>query len=297
MRDQARILSDDLDALEELRAEGNNAAALAEMYREWESQMRALVRALALVGPHDRCAALVTVRAGAGGADARDWAAQLTSMYIAWAGRAGRRCALLDERHGEGGLRSATLRIGGPHAHGLLRGESGVHRVSHLSRFGAQGKRQTSFAAVEVIPQIPAGKRALDLGAVRIDTYRASGPGGQHRNTTDSAVRATHEPSGICAHASGERSQHANRAAALTLLAARVAAHEDAERDAQLRAQRSEAPSPAFGGRRRSYVLHPYTAVSDHDGRYRARNAGILTGDLAPALDADLLRRISAPTE
>lgn len=268
--------------------------ALVELRTEWCAAASRLLREIALSGPHDRHPALLSVRAGAGGADARAWADQLVAMYAAWAREEGRAAHLVDERHGEGGLRAATLRIGGRDAYGWLRGEIGVHRVSHLSRFGARGKRQTSFAAVEVLPELPVVAHRLELGAVRMDTYRASGPGGQHRNKTDSAVRATHEETGITAHASGDRSQHANRAAALALLTARVRAYEDEQRERSLSAGRVMAPPPSFGARRRSYVLHPYTAVSDDDGAWKARSADILTGNLTPALEADFMRRLES---
>jgi peptide chain release factor 2 len=213
--------------------------------------------------------AYVELAAGAGGADSQDWTRMLLQMYVGWAARTGRSAAVVDEQPSElGGYKSCALRIGGRHAYGSLRFETGVHRLVRLSPFDAKGKgrRHTSFASVNVYPARDAASSvvpALPAADIRIDTFRASGAGGQHVNTTDSAVRATHVPTGIVAQSQASRSQHQNRAAAISLLESRVAAHRTAEREKAEQASRGVRAVPAFGssGLVRSYTLHPSERV------------------------------------
>jgi peptide chain release factor 2 len=228
--------------------------------------------------------AYVELAAGAGGADSQDWTRMLVHMYSSWADKTRRSATVVDEHASElGGLKSCALRVSGRHAYGALRFETGVHRLVRLSPFDAKGKgrRHTSFASVNVYPARDAASSvvpALPAAEIRIDTYRASGAGGQHVNTTDSAVRATHVPTGIVAQCQSSRSQHQNRAAALSLLEARVAAHRSAEREKSEQASRGVRAVPTFGssGLVRSYTLHPSERVRCARSNRAGNNASVL---------------------
>nr|WP_281426270.1 PCRF domain-containing protein [Miltoncostaea oceani] len=276
-------------------ADGPGQDELDVLESETLARLDALTLSCAFGGTHDNRPAILSIRAGAGGADARDWAGQLLRMYLLWAEGSRRRVSEIDFSYAQDeGIRQVVIEIGGPNAYGLLRGESGVHRVSHLSRFGQQGKRQTSFAAVEVIPRID-GVKGLQVSAqdLRVEAYRASGPGGQHRNKTDSAIRITHTPSGISAQASSDRSQQANRKIAMALLSSRLAERERVEHERMLATMRGAPASAGFGQRKRSYILHPYRAVSDHESGLKVMNdAALQSGNLDPFLRAQAHQRV-----
>ncbi len=236
-------------------------------------------------GRYDAGDALVTVNAGAGGTDAQDWANMVLRMEMRWAERRGFKVELLEVSPGEeAGIKSATFRASGENAYGLYSAEKGVHRLVRLSPFDAANRRQTSFAGVEVAPVLAerdAGEIEIDDDDLQVDTYRASGAGGQHVNKTDSAVRITHRPSGIVVQCQNERSQSSNRATAMTMLRSRLAELEERRRREEIAREKGEAQDVNFGSQIRSYVLHPYTMVKDH-------RTNVEVGDVNRVLDGDL---------
>ena len=249
-----------------------------------------------LSGPHDSAGAIMTINARDGGTDANDWAEMLMRMYTLWAQRNDYTVALLDRNdNDEAGINSATIAIRGPMAYGYLRGESGIHRLVRISPFNAEGKRQTSFAAVDVSPEIADSVAVeIDEKDVRIDTYRASGAGGQHVNKTDSAIRLTHEPTGIVVQCQNERSQHKNRAAAWKMLRSRIARQEEEKRDAEQAQKYKDKSRVGFGSQIRNYFLHPDQRVKDartahSEGSFQK----VLDGGIDGFLDAYLRWRVS----
>jgi len=225
----------------------------------------------------------VTVNAGAGGTDAQDWAEMVLRMEMRWADRRGFKTELLEASAGEeAGIKSATFKVSGDNAYGLYSAEKGVHRLVRLSPFDSANRRQTSFAGVEVAPVVEeAGDVQIDDDDLQVDTYRASGAGGQHVNKTDSAVRITHRPTGIVVQCQNERSQSANRQTALSMLRAKLIERQERERQEEIARERGETLDVNFGSQIRSYVLHPYTMVKDHRTDFEVGNAsGVLDGDL-----------------
>lgn len=244
-----------------------------------------------LSGPYDALPARLTIRSGAGGVDAQDWASMLTRMYIRYAEKEGRPCTVTEETPGaEAGIKSATLEIGGSYAYGTLKPEAGIHRLVRLSPFNANNLRQTSFASVEVLPVILEDKAVnIKTEDLRIDTYKSGGAGGQHVNTTDSAVRITHLPTGIVVTSQSERSQIQNKEEAMKTLRGKLAEKklsDIAEEKATLRGAHKKAE---WGNQIRSYVLHPYTLVKDHRTNTESSNAEeVLNGDLDAFLTSGL---------
>src|SRR5581483_1760357 len=231
------------------------------------------------------------VNAGAGGTDAQDWAEMVLRMLMRWAERRGFKIELLEASPGEeAGIKSATMRVSGDNAYGLLSAEKGVHRLVRLSPFDAAHRRQTSFAGVEVAPVIEdSGEVEIDDDDIQVDTYRASGAGGQHVNKTDSAVRITHRPSGIVVQCQNERSQSQNRAVAMQMLRSKLAELEERKREEEIARERGEAQDVNFGSQIRSYVLHPYTMVKDLRTGVEVGDANrVLDGDLDPFIRAEL---------
>jgi len=244
---------------------------------------------LALSGPHDQSNAILVVHSGEGGIDAQDFASMLSRMYLRWADRRGMKADLLDTTEGEeAGIKNATIEVRGPNAYGLLKGEGGSHRLVRLSPFDSAHRRHTAFALVEVIPEIESDSEVdLKPEDVRVDTYRSSGAGGQHVNKTDSAVRLTHLPTGIVVTCQNERSQQQNRESAFKILRARLLERKlqaEAEERQRLKGNLTAA---GFGSRIRSYVLHPYTQVTDH-------RTGVNIGDAQAVLDGDIDQLIEA---
>jgi peptide chain release factor 2 len=275
---------DDLDSLVEFAAED------ADMERELASQLDALEATLATLeeerlfsGDYDSGDALVTVNGGAGGTDAQDWAEMVLRMLMRWAESRGFKVDLLEASDGEeAGIKSATFKAEGENAYGLFCAERGVHRLVRISPFDSQNRRQTSFAGVEVAPVLDdVGDITIDTDDLQVDTYRASGAGGQHVNKTDSAVRITHRPSGIVVQCQNERSQTANRETAMKMLRAKLLEKQERERQAELAKEKGEAQDVNFGSQIRSYVLHPYTMVKDH-------RTDVEVGDAQRVLDGDL---------
>ena len=244
-----------------------------------------------LDGPNDDAPAIVTVHARDGGTDANDWAEMLLRMYTQWAKDHDYRVELVDRNDNEeAGINSATIIIRGPHAYGYLKGETGIHRLVRISPFNAEGKRQTSFAAVDVSPEVSDDAEIeIAKSDVREDTYRASGAGGQHVNKTSSAVRLTHLPTGIAVQCQNERSQHKNRAQAWKLLRARLARLEEEKREAEQAEKYKNKARVGFGAQIRNYFLHPDQRVKDaRTGHAEGNFHAVLDGRLDGFLDAYL---------
>jgi len=237
----------------------------------------------------DSNSAILEVHPGAGGLDAQDWGEMLLRMYTMFAEKNGFKARVLDLLPAEeGGIKSATLSIDGPFAYGQLKCEAGVHRLVRISPFDASSRRHTSFAAIDVYPDIDEDiEIEVNENDLRIDTYRASGAGGQHVNVTDSAVRITHIPTGIVVQCQNERSQHKNRSQALKVLKARLYERELKEREEKIAAQQAKKKKVEWGSQIRSYVLQPYRMVKDH-------RTGVSKGDVDRVLDGDLTEYIEA---
>jgi peptide chain release factor 2 len=286
---------DDLEALEEMAAEDESIAAeLEEQRASIEARLAELEEARLFSGPYDTGDAVVTVNAGAGGTDSQDWAETLLRMEMRWAERRGMKAEIKEASPGEeAGVKSATFIARGENAYGLFSAEKGVHRLVRISPYDAQSRRHTAFAGVEVAPLVEdTVDIEIDPDDIQIDTYRASGAGGQHVNKTDSAVRITHRPSGIVVQCQNERSQSANKDTAMKMLRAKLIEAEQRKREEEIAKERGEAQDVAWGSQIRSYVLHPYTLVKDHRTNVEAGNAqGVLDGDLDQFVRAELLRR------
>lgn len=250
---------------------------------------------LTLSGPYDERSAIVTIHPGAGGTDSQDWAEMLLRMYVRWSETRRRPSQVMDLSYGdEAGLRSGTMEIGGLHAFGYLSAERGVHRLVRLSPFDPNHLRHTSFAVVEVMPAAE-GEAEVDvrLEDVKMDFFRASGPGGQNVQKVASAVRLTHIPTGIIVSCQNERSQHQNREFAMRILRARLLARQEEERAQELAKVRGERIAPEWGNQIRSYVLHPYRSVKDHRTSYQSTNPdAVLGGELDEFIEAYLLSKI-----
>ncbi len=284
---------DDMEVLVQLGQEEDDADTLAEAERELTSIKAAVgeleVRTL-LSGEYDAREAVVTIRSGAGGVDAADFAEMLLRMYLRWAERHGYPTAVLDTSYAEeAGLKSATFEVKVPYAYGNLSVEGGTHRLVRISPFDNQGRRQTSFAAVEVIPLIEqTDSIEIPENELKIDVFRSSGPGGQSVNTTDSAVRMTHLPSGIVVSMQNEKSQIQNRAAALRVLQSRLLLQKQAEEAAERKEMAGDVKA-SWGEQMRSYVLQPYQMVKDLRTNYEVGNPqAVFDGDIDGFLEAGI---------
>ncbi|HEX2710742.1 MAG TPA: peptide chain release factor 2 [Candidatus Acidoferrales bacterium] len=247
-----------------------------------------------LAGENDRLNGILTVKPGAGGIESQDWAEMLVRMYLRWAERKGFRATVIDSTPAEeAGLKSATLRIEGENAYGLLSGESGVHRLIRISPFDQQARRHTSFASVFVIPEIDDRiEIVIKPEDIRLDTFRAGGHGGQHVNVTDSAVRITHLATGIVVQCQNERSQHKNREMAMKVLRSRLYEYELEKRREETRKLDEAKPEISFGSQIRTYTMQPYQLVKDHRTKLEVGDvARVLDGDLDPFVRAYLLSR------
>jgi peptide chain release factor 2 len=287
----------DVKILWELAQTESDEATAVEAERELNAVEKNLgsleVRAL-LSGEFDDNPAILEVHAGEGGTDSQDWAEMMLRMYLRWAERDGFKAELVEVTPGdEAGIKGATVTVAGRHAYGKLAAERGVHRLVRISPFDSAKRRHTSFASVDVTPEIEDDIEVeVDPEDLRVDTYRSSGAGGQHVNVTDSAVRITHLPSGIVVSCQNERSQMQNRAVAMRILKSRLLAKAREEREAELDALRGEKRDIGFGSQIRSYVLHPYQMVKDHRTSLEKGNVdAVLDGDLDAFIEAELHRK------
>jgi peptide chain release factor 2 len=285
----------DLEEMEEMASEDDSIAAEVEEQRaSIDSRLASLEEARLFAGDYDAGDAVVTVNAGAGGTDSQDWAEMLLRMLMRWAETRGMSVELKEASEGEeAGLKSATFIAHGENAYGLYSAEKGVHRLVRISPFDSAARRHTAFAGVEVAPLVEdVGEVEIDPDDLQIDTYRASGAGGQHVNKTDSAVRITHRPTGTVVQCQNERSQTANKETAMKMLRGKLIELEERRRAEEIAKEKGEAQDVAWGSQIRSYVLHPYTMVKDHRTNVEIGNAqGVLDGNLDELVRAELLRR------
>lgn len=288
--------SDDVQVMLEMGDEDAEIAAeLPKELDRLESRLEELELKALLDGPHDASNALLSINARDGGVDANDWAEMLLRMYIQWAQKNGYDTEVLDRQDNEeAGISTATIAVRGPMAYGYLKGETGMHRLVRISPFNAEGKRQTSFAAVDVSPEISESVE-IDLRDedIREDVFRASGAGGQHVNKTSSAIRLTHLPTNIVVQCQNERSQHKNRATAIKMLRARLARVEEEKREAEQAAKYQSQAKTGFGSQIRNYFLHPDQRVKDARTGFLVGNfQSVLDGNLQGFLDAFLRWRV-----
>jgi peptide chain release factor 2 len=295
--DELTRRAEDAQVLAELAQQENDAAAAREAQQTLErlrGRLREMETALLLGGEYDHSSAIISINAGAGGTESCDWVDMLARMYFRWAQNRGYSVQIIDRTPGEAaGSRSITAILSGPYAYGYLKAERGVHRLVRLSPFDAAHRRHTSFASVDVIPEVER-EQEVEIGPdeIRVDTFRATGAGGQHVNKTDSAVRITHLPTGIVVQSQNERSQHQNRANAMKVLKARLLERKIQEQERKLAQMRGEPTEIAWGNQIRSYVLQPYVMVKDHRTGFQTSNAeAVLEGNIDDLISAYLERR------
>lgn len=307
--EEANRLKGWLEPWRELDGKGRELSELAELLREekdeeleeeWRRELEDLERGVEelelrtmLQGENDHRGAILTIHAGAGGTESQDWAEMLLRMYRRWAEGRGYQVNLLDLQPGEeAGVKGASLEISGEAAYGFLKAEKGVHRLVRISPFDAQARRHTSFASVFVYPEVDEDVEIeVDEGDLRIDTFRASGAGGQHVNKTDSAVRITHLPTGIVVSCQKERSQHKNRSTAMKMLKAALYDRAMEEKEKEREAVEATKTEIAWGNQIRSYVFQPYTMVNDHRTEVKVTDVdAVMDGELDPFIEAYLKR-------
>lgn len=304
---ELKALKDDMEVMEhldssheeiglliEMAYEENDASLIPEIEEElgkFESCLEEIRIQTLLSGEYDKDNAIVTLHAGAGGTESCDWASMLYRMYVRWAEKKGFSVEVLDFLDGDvAGIKTVTFQVNGYNAYGYLKSEKGVHRLVRISPFNAAGKRQTSFASCDVVPDIE-DEIDIDINEddLRIDTYRASGAGGQHINKTSSAIRITHLPTGIVVQCQNERSQHSNKAKAMQMLKAKLYLLKEQEQAEKVSDIRGEIKEIGFGNQIRSYVMQPYTMVKDHRTNAESGNVGsVLDGNLDLFMNAYL---------
>jgi peptide chain release factor 2 len=288
---QLRSDADELDTWRELLAEGEADPDFDRFLERLAGELNKLELQLKLSGPDDDKNAIVAIHPGAGGTESQDWAEMMLRMYLRWAEQHGYEVELLDRQEGEeAGIKSATFAVRGPYAYGYLKSEHGVHRLVRISPFDFQARRHTSFASVDVYPEVD-DDVAIEINDkdLKVDTFRSSGAGGQHVNKTESAVRMTHLPTGIVVSCQNERSQIKNRAMALKILRSRLYDLEMQKRRAEQAEREGKKMDIAWGSQIRSYVLQPYRMVKDHRTGASVGDAdGVLDGNLDPFIEAYL---------
>ncbi len=270
--------------LAELESDQELLSDISGQLKELDKEIERKEKEFQFDGPHDKGGAIMTIMAGAGGTDAQDWAQMLERMYLRWSERAGWKTRIIDRAKGdEAGIKRSMFEVSGQLGYGRLKGEHGVHRLVRLSPFNADNLRQTSFAKVEVLPKLSEQEApVIDNKDLEIDTYRASGAGGQHVNKTDSAVRIRHVPTGIVVQCQNERSQAQNKAQAMAVLTAKLQVLSEAQQASEIKELRGENQEAAWGNQIRSYVMHPYQMVKDHRSKVEDSDvAGVLDGDLS----------------
>ena len=291
---ELEIQIEDVGVMCELSEEEDDTGLLKEIevnLSKIEDEVKALQIEVLLSGPYDKYNAIVALHPGAGGTESQDWAEMLYRMYMRWAERKGFTATVLDFLPGdEAGIKSVTFSVTGDNVYGYLRPEKGVHRLVRISPFDASGRRHTSFASVDVIPEVSDDEELqVDPGELKIDTYRAGGAGGQHVNKTDSAVRITHLPSGIVVQCQNERSQHANKLAAMKILTAKLFELKQKQKEEELLKIRGEQQEIGWGSQIRSYVFHPYSMIKDHRTDVEVGNVEkVMNGDLDVFISAYL---------
>jgi peptide chain release factor 2 len=307
LKERAR-LQEELQRWEDKEKELEEILILSEIVRETEDaadmqELGARVEGLdkelngyeierMLAGENDRENAIVYINAGAGGTEAQDWAEMLLRMYLKWAEKKGFETQVVDLLPGEeAGVKNVTVLISGAYAYGYMKCESGIHRLVRISPYDANARRHTSFASVYAYPEIPEGIQVdINEEDLRVDTFRSSGPGGQHVNRTESAIRITHIPTGIVVQCQNERSQHKNRAIAMAILKSRIYELEKRKQEEKMNELNKEKKEIAWGSQIRSYVLHPYKLIKDHRTKIEEPRAEtVLDGDLDPFIKACLL--------
>jgi peptide chain release factor 2 len=293
-------MTSDVETLFELAKEGEDTTSdLTRELKGLSAYLESLETQMLLSGQNDAASAIMTIHPGAGGTESQDWAEMLLRMYLRWAERNGFETVITDRLEGEGaGIKSVTFEVNGENAYGLLQSEVGVHRLVRISPFDANARRHTSFASVFVYPQID-DEIKIDIRPedLRVDTFRASGAGGQHVNRTDSAIRMTHLPTGIVVQCQNERSQHKNRASAMKQLRAKLWEHEMEKKKAEERKLEDTKLDINFGSQIRSYVLAPYRLIKDHRTKLAIGDVDrVLDGDLEGLIHAYLVFRKTGKT-
>jgi len=285
---------DDILTLIEIGNEENDTSLITEVRQELDAlvtQLDAIRLSTLLTGEYDKNNAILKINAGAGGTESCDWASMLYRMYCRWAEKKGFSVEVLDMLDGdEAGIKSVSFQVNGDNAYGYLRPEQGVHRLVRISPFNAQGKRQTSFVSLDVVPEIE-GDGGIEIkdDDIRIDTYRSSGAGGQHINKTSSAIRITHFPTGVVVQCQNERSQHMNKDKAMQMLRGKLLAIKEAEDEAKMRGIQGDLKAIGWGSQIRSYVLQPYQMVKDHrTGEESGNSDAVLDGDIDRFINAYL---------
>lgn len=295
LADKFNSLEEEIELYREFLSEGEDVTTdLIKTLKNYYALIAETELRMMLSGKHDKSNAILTIHPGAGGTESQDWASMLYRMYLRYSERNNLKATVLEYQDGdEAGLKSATIHLEGPYAYGYMKAETGVHRLVRISPFDSAKRRHTSFTSIFVTPEIEDDNEVIiDDKDLRIDTYRASGAGGQHINKTDSAIRITHLPTGIVVQCQNERSQHKNKSSAMKVLRSRIAVVQEEERKKEMQDAVDDKMDIGWGSQIRSYVLHPYRMVKDHRTNEETGNPDkVLDGDLKDFIRAFLLKK------